>query len=208
MRRSLLLLLLLLALPAWAGKKPRATLVKLDPATIRLSELKFPELKQPCINWVWAGAVEAMLAHQDVTDLKQTHWVLKAYAGEICSEVPLDFGALKKVVDGDYVLLDGRKINLEVIVTPGTPWDMGYLIRSLRENQPLLMIWRGRPVILTGMEYDEYIYPNNQRMFEARKLWFLDPLGGKPDTFDKATDDPAEITGIFEVRAGPPVHFR
>ena len=77
------------------------------------------------------------------------------------------------------------------------------LVGSLRDERPLLILYGGRVLVLQSVLYDEYIYPNNQRMFEVVKLTLLDPLGGPPVIFDKATDDPALVEGIFEVRVGP-----
>lgn len=209
LRRSATLILVLASvLPAVAGKpKPRPTLVKLDPAIEQIANLKLLTPKQPCPNWAWASAVELMLARQNVV-LDQTYWILKANAGEVCIENPVDLGMIRKAVEGDYVQPDGDKIHIGVVVTPGVPNDVGYLIRSIREGRPLLILWRGRPVVLQAIEFDEYIYPNNQRMYEARKLTFLDPLGEKPIVFDKATDKPSDLGGILEVRVGPIEHFR
>jgi hypothetical protein len=59
-------------------------------------------------------------------------------------------------------------------------------------------------VLLQSIDYDEYIYPNNQRMFEALKLTLVDPLSDKPIVFEKGTDDLSDLGGVVEVRVGPP----
>jgi hypothetical protein len=148
-----------------------------------------------------------MLARQNV-DLKQTYWILKANAGELCIETPVSLNALKRTVDGDYVLLDGRQVHLEGVVTPGAPRDVGYLVGSLREGRPLMMLWQGRPMVLQSMDFDEYIYPNNQRMFEAVRLKLVDPLGDAPVVFEKLNHSMSDLGGVFEVRVGPIEHFR
>lgn len=208
MHRAVFIFVLLAALPCFAGKKPLPTLVKLDPQSVELAALHIPAPKQPCPNWAWAATVQRMLELQGVIDFKQDDLVLKAYAGEVCIETTPDFAALKQKIDGDYTLLDSRKVHIEAVVTPGSPRDVGHLIERLRKGRVLLMLVAGKPLVLQALEYDEYIYPNDQRMFEARKLTFFDPLSGKPVVFEKLKDDAGTIDGIFEVRVGPIEHFR
>jgi hypothetical protein len=197
-----------IAIPVFAGKKPNPTLVKLPPAVAQIEGLKVPTPQQSCLNWAWAAAVDLMLTRQGVTDFKQSDWILKANGGEVCIDSPIDLNAVKKALDGDYVLLDTRKVHLQTNVILGTPRDMGYFIESLQNGRPLLVLLQGKPLVLQSIEYDEYIYPNNQRMYEARKLTLLDPFGGKPIVFAKLTDDSTDITGVLEVRVGPIEHFR
>ncbi len=208
MRRLSVLLLLLVPVALYGGKpKPHPTLVKLPAAVAEIKGLELPNLKQHCTNWAWAAAIELMLARQDV-HLTQDYWVLKANGGEVCVQSLPALDDLKRLVDGNYVLLDGRNIHLEGVVTPGPPQDVGYLIRLMREGRPLLVVYREQVMVLQSVEFDEYIYPNDQRMYEVEKLVMLDPLGDKPVTFDKAKDNPAEIMGVFEVRSGPIEHFK
>jgi hypothetical protein len=208
MRRAVALVLILAASPLWGGKKLHPTLVKQPPKTAEIPDLKVPTLKQACPNWAWAAAVELMLEKQNVVDYKQTYWILKSAAGELCIEAPIDLDQLKHWVDGDYKLMDGSDVHFEGTVVAGPPQDVGYLIRLLQEGRPALVLWRGHPYVLQAVEYDEYIYPNNQRMYEARKLTFLDPLGKDPAVFDKAKDDLSELGGVFEVKVGPIEHWR
>jgi hypothetical protein len=184
-----------------AGKKQGLSLAKLPTATVEIKSLAIPVAKQKCPNWAWAAAVEMMLARQGV-DIKQTDWILKANGGELCIETTPVLEDIKRAVQGNYVQPDGSKIHIAGIVTKGAP-DVGYLVGSLRDERPLLILYGGRVLVLQSVLYDEYIYPNNQRMFEVVKLTLLDPLGGPPVIFDKATDDPALVEGIFEVRVGP-----
>jgi hypothetical protein len=142
-----------------------------------------------------------MLARQGV-DIKQVDWIMKANGGEVCIESTPVLDDVKRVVTGNYVQPDGSKIHISGIVTKGAN-DVGYLIGSLREERPLLILLGGRVLVLQSLLYDEYIYPNNQRMFEVVKMTLLDPLGGDPVIFDKAADDPGLVQGIFEVRVGP-----
>jgi hypothetical protein len=202
-RCQLVACVFLLSCMVFAGKKPNATLVKLPPQTVELKDFKAIRAKQPCPNWAWAAIVEMMLAHQDVPDMTQTDWILKANAGEVCIETPVDLESVKRVIDGDYVLLANRKVHIETVVTPGAPSDVGYLIQNVQAGNPLLLLWHGRPMAVQAIEYDEYIYPNNQRMYEVLKLTMVDPVTGKTELFDKAKDSPSEIGGALEVRVSP-----
>jgi hypothetical protein len=200
-RLSIIAIVVVCSLPAIAGKKLGVSLTKLPTATVEIKSLKVPHPKQSCPNWAWAAAVEMMLGIQGV-DIKQTDWVLKANAGEVCIESAPLLENIKRVVEGNYVQPDGSKIHITGIVTTDVS-DVGYLIASLRDGHPLLILYAGRVLVLQGMLYDEYIYPNNQRMYEVVKMTMLDPLGGDPVIFDKSTDEPARVQGVFEVRVGP-----
>lgn len=201
-RFAILGLLILAAVPAaFAGKKQGLSLTKLPTATVEIKSLKLPHPKQKCPNWAWAVTVEMMLARQGV-DIKQSDWILKANGGEVCIESTPVLDDIKHVVDGNYVQPDGSKIHISGLVTKSAT-DVGYLIGSLREGRPLLILYDGRVLVLQSLLYDEYIYPNNQRMFEVVKMTLLDPLGNDPVIFDKATDDADRVEGIFEVRVGP-----
>jgi hypothetical protein len=206
---SVVMLLLLLGASAMAGKKPpRANLVKLPAASAAIESLMVPKAEQKCPNWAWATAIEVMLTRQDVSNMPQSYWVTKAGGGEVCIESPVALDDLKELVEGDYVLPSGNNVHFEGVVNKGAPKDVGYLIKSVREGRPLLVIWNDRPLVLQGITFDEYIYPNNQRMFEARQLTLVDPIALETVIFDKEKNDPAEITGTFEVRVGPVEHFR
>jgi hypothetical protein len=198
---SILVVLLGCSSLALAGKKQGVSLTKRPTASVEIKALKLPQPKQKCPNWAWAATVEMMLARQGV-DIKQSDWIVKANGGELCIETTPVLDDIKRVVTGNYVQPDGTKIHLSAIITKDAT-DVGYLVGSLRDGRPLLILYGGRVLVLQSLLYDEYIYPNNQRMFEAVRLTLLDPLGSDPVIFDKARDDPALVQGIFEVRVGP-----
>ena len=205
-RVSILAIMLAFTVAAHAGKKQGLSLTKLPTASAEIKSLALPLAKQKCPNWAWAATVEMMLARQDV-DIKQTDWILKADGGELCIENTPSLERIKRVVEGNYVQPDGSKIHITGIVTKDIT-DVGYLVGSLREGHPLLILYGGRVLVLQSILYDEYIYPNNQRMFEVVKMTLLDPLGGAPVIYDKTTDDPNRVEGAFEVRVGPVLPFQ
>lgn len=186
-----------------AADKPKgAPLVKLPRKTIEIKDLEVAHPKQPCPNWSWAAALETMLLRQQI-DLDQRYWVMKAYPGELCIETPIDLEFIQRLVKGDYVMLDGRKVHIEGVVTRGAPTDVGNLIIHVRDGQPLMMLWQGRPVLLQALDYDEYVYPNSQKMYEATKLTLVDPLSGKTIVFEKGTDNMSDLGGVFELQITP-----
>jgi hypothetical protein len=197
----ILAILLYCSSAMFAGKKQGLSLTKLPTATVEIKSLTFPHPKQRCPNWAWAVTVEMMLAQQGV-DIKQSDWILKANGGELCIESTPVLEDIRRVVTGNHVQPDGSKIHISAIVTKDVT-DVGYLVGCLRDDRPLLVLYGGRILVLQSLLYDEYIYPNNQRMFEAVKMTLLDPLGGDPVIFDKSTNDPAVVQGILELRVGP-----
>jgi hypothetical protein len=210
MKHAVAVLLLLAALPLWAGKKfgYPPVLVKRDPQSAEIAELKVPKLKQDCPNWEWAAAVELMLEQQHVAEYKQDYWVTKSAGGELCIEKPIDLDQLKQWVDGDYKLDDGTDAHFEATVTAGAPQDVSHFVQGLKDGKTALLLWKGKPYLLKAIEYDEYVYPNGQRMFEARKLTLVDPVSKEPVVFEKLKDDMADIGGMLEVKVGPIEHWR
>ena len=204
MKRAVAILLFLLALPLWAGKNKNLNpgLMKKPPQTAEIADLEVPQPKQNCPNWAWAAAFQLMLAEQNIADYKQNYWVMKSAGGELCIEEPIDLDRLKQWVDGDYKVADGSYMHFQGVVTPALT-DVIYFVDQLKHGQTAMLLWHGKPYVLQAIEYDEYIFPNGQRMFEARKLTLLDPITKKADVFEKTKDDPSELGGVFEVKAGP-----
>ncbi len=190
------------AIAAGGDKKPQgAQLVKLADKTVELKVFWLPTPVQKCTNWAWAVAVEAMLKAQQVT-LKQNYWVSKANLGEVCVDDAPTMEGLAKVVNGEYVLDDGRHVRLKSAYVSGAPTIPDDLIAPLRDGRPVLLFWKSRPLVVRAATYDEYIYPNGQRMFQIKEMKLVDPLRtGKQRevSFVNGRDDPGEIDGVFQV---------
>ena len=202
---------MLAAVPAWAGKTKKQInpmLVKKPPQTAEIASLAVPQPKQACPNWAWAAALQLLLEEQQVTGFDQQYWVMKSAGGELCIEKPVDLDRLKQWVEGEYVLNDGSHAEFDATITLGAPQDVSYLVSQLQNGRTAMVLWKGRPCVLKAIEYDEYVYPNGQRTFEARKLTLVDPLEKAPIVFDKTKDDIADIGGMFEVKVGPVDHFK
>lgn len=211
MRRVIAILLLLAAVPVCAEKTKKQInpmLVKKPPQTAEIASLKVPEPKQACPNWAWAAAVQLMLQEQQVSGFDQEYWVLKSAGGDLCIEKPIDLDQLKQWIDGEYVLDDGTHAEFDSTVTEGAPPDVSYFVAQLQKGRTVMVLFKGRPCVLKAIEYDEYIYPNGQRMLQGRKLTLLDPLSKTPIVFDRTKDDIADLGGVLEVKVGPVNHFK
>lgn len=204
MLRRACIVALLLAIPLAADKKPKgAPLAKLPEQTVTVSRMELPKAAQLCTNYAWAVAVETMLRAQNVP-LDQHFWVQKANGGEVCIDPAPDLERLARTLNGTYVLNDGRKIKLEAQVILGAPGIPDDAIAPLKHGVPLLIFWKSRAYILRGAIYDEYIYPNGQRMYQVLELRMLDPLGTDKQrevSFVNGTDDPADISAVVYVTA-------
>jgi hypothetical protein len=164
--------------------------------------------KQKCGNWAWAAALETVLRSQGVP-LDQTFWVLRLNHGEPCLDSPGAPEDLIRYLERDaHVLDDGRKVRLHVIYVPGPPTGMDGLIRSIQNNQPVIVYWRGRARVLSGMTYDENVAPTGDHLFEARELRLIDLYALPKDparvsTFVKGVDNLAEFEGVMGVQVLP-----
>jgi hypothetical protein len=121
-RRALILgFAIVVALPLAAGKKPKtAPLLRLQDQNVELTVFWLPTPVQKCTNWAWAVAVEAMLKPQQVT-IKQNAWVQKANYGEVCIDDAPSLESLAKLVNGAYVLDDGRHVAWSRTSSPARP---------------------------------------------------------------------------------------
>ncbi len=195
------------AAPAWSAKNKKGAPLQLVPdQSAEIADLFVPPASQDCFNWSWAVGIEAMLRAQRVETLPQSYFIRKLYPGDLCVDEAVDFERLGRAIDGEYVLDAGRKVRLASRYTPGPPTIPEDLIAPLRQGRPLLLFWKGRAYVLYGVTYDEYLYPNGQRMYLIRELKLVDPLdkgAGRRVSFVNGKDDPAEIEGILEVTAEP-----
>ena len=200
-----LLLIAVVAAPSSAKKKKIPLLLNAG-VTAELPSPAAATAAQKCENWAWAAGMETLLRTQDVA-LDQHYWVQKSDGGEICLETLASLEQLARVVTGEYVLDDGRKVRLEAHTAPGAPVNMDSIILSLRRGQPTLLLWKGHAYVLYGAVYDEYISPTGHRFFDIREIKLIDPFYVEDErrlvSFLKDRDDPGDIGGTFEVTVTP-----
>jgi len=158
---------------------------------------------QKCANWAWAAAVETLLRGLGV-ELRQHYWVNKVSGAEVCTPLG-NWESLARLVPGDYLLDDGRKVRLEVRYAMGAPTVPDDLIAAVRRGQPVLIGWRGNVYLLHGVVFDEYLSPTGVRRFAVKELLLTNPLIAEGEervtSFVKGRDDPSEILGTLEISA-------
>jgi len=208
MKKALLLITLMAAM-AWADdKKPGAvTLLKRPNQAVDINGLKVPQPAQHCANFGWAAGLELMLRMQGVA-LDQKYWITKLEGGELCRDELRPFSDLAQAIDGEYQLDSGSKVRLKTKYTHGAPTVLDDLIVSIREGSPWLLVWKGRPYLVDGLLYDEFIGPNNARIFMVKEIKLLDPLVAPDDaqrqvTFVRERDNLTDVDGVMTVRATP-----
>jgi len=160
--------------------------------------------RQKCENWAWAASLETILQTQKVP-LPQSYWVLKADGGEVCKDGSASLSSLRKLINGVYILEDGRKVRLEATTVAGAPEEMDAMIDAPRTGRPLMLLWKGHAYLYRGMVYDEMLAPTGQRWFFVKQLELLDPFGDGPEkqaaTYNRDQDDPNDIAGMVDVVA-------
>ena len=200
--------MVLLAGAAWAGdQKPGVTLLARPNQVVDINGLKVPELAQKCENFGWAAGVELILRLQGVS-LDQKYWVTKMDSGEVCQQQLRPMDELAQVIDGEYLLDVGRKVRLKTRYTTGAPTVLDEMIVSIREGSPWLFIWKGHPYLVDGLMYDEFIGPNNARIFMVKEIKLLDVMATPDDpqrqvTFVRGRDSLDQVNGTMTVRATP-----
>lgn len=156
---------------------------------------------QSCENWSWVAGITDMAAIGGA-HIDQQYLVDRLYGGSVCLPSAGDYNDLARHISHEYVLVDGQKFRIEAQFTPGAPTQADPLIVSIRQGRPVMMIWRNRAYLLTGMDYDEYISPTGNRMFMVTALKFFDPAAqeGKHEVvFSRDQDNPDELNGILEL---------
>ena len=164
--------------------------------------------KQKCGNWAWAAALETALRSQGVP-LDQTFWILRLNNGELCLDSAGTPEDLIRYLERDPHFLDnGSKVQLRVLWVPGPPTAMDLMIRSIQTNRPIIVFWRGRARVLSGVTYDENVSTTGDHIFAARELRMIDLYAAPTDAarvvkFDKVTDSLSEFSGTMQVQVVP-----
>lgn len=168
---------------------------------VELSETHFEAAQKPCENWSWAAGVVDM-AETRGARVDQQYLVDRLYGGLLCLSSAGNLEELAQRISHDYVLSDGQKFRLEAQFTPGAPTQADPLIFSIRQQRPLMLVWRNGFYLLTAMDYDEYIAPTGSKIFIVNALSLFDPLATDDKryvTFSRDTDNPADLNGVFSL---------
>lgn len=180
-------------LSGWSLRKQTATLEKTD----------FRAAEKPCANWAWVAGIVAMAAHRGA-HIEQQYLIDRLYGGSKCVSAAVDVESLAQQISHDYVLSDGQKFRLEAQFSPGIQPDP--LIVAVRQNRPLLFVWRQRPYLLTGINYDEYTAPTGNKLLIITELKFFDPAADAPKSelsFFREQDNPDDLNGVLDLSVYP-----
>jgi hypothetical protein len=189
-------------LSASAENKKAVPLTRHAGLSASVAKLEFVSADQACENFAWAATLETILRAQNVT-LNQEYWINQADSG-VCLDKTPAVEELARLVQHDYQLDDARKVHLYAHYVTGAPTTIDDVIASLKSGRPLLLLWKSHPYVLHSVVYDEYVYPNGQKMFELLELKLMDPLprdGNPRPVFIKGIDNANEIEGVLDVEA-------
>ena len=194
---GILVFCLVLCLSADDRKKlPQSHLIPGQTASIAADKLI--TAKQRCENWAIAAGLETMLRQQNVA-LDQDFWVMRFNGGELCSAAPAP-ELLAHVVNNEFVLDDGRHVQLDLQYLSGVPTNIDALIAAIKEQKISLLLLRGHPYYLTGATYDEYVNRDGSRMFIVTELRLANTFAREPGlTFVKGRDHMDEISAVISV---------
>jgi len=172
----------LLICPAFAAKKkPIQTFIRPDQTfEIPNAAIAFATATRGCANDAWAAAVATTLAQQEL-QLPARDWSLKLAGGDACLNTLPPMEALRKSVEGDYSLGNGRHIRVALTAVPGAPNAADPLAVDLVAGRALIVIYKGQPLLLYGMTYDEHIINNLRKELWIKELRLVNPAA-RPGT--------------------------
>ena len=190
-------LLLVLAVPALAAKKPKPGFIR-KPGTAQMQGFSVATPPFECSNWAWAAATQAILAIDKVT-IDQRELVQKTFGGELCLDGPLDLAKMGKMVAGEYRVTDKLKMKVVArVIPPGATISAEALIAGVKRERPMILFWKSKAYVVVGAAYDEWIGPNGARLWEVKELTLLDPVAQNTVTFQKGRDDVADLGGAMD----------
>lgn len=200
---ALVLLAASLSLSAGDKKKPNG-FYQHPGLTADLEKPSLAVAKQKCENWAVAAGIETMLRDQGVA-LSQSFWIMRLNSGELCVDGMPSIEKLADTVNHEFVLDNGRHVQLELQFSAGAPVDLDSVIAGLQQQKTTLLLLRGHTYYLTGVTYDEYLGANNIRRFIIKELRLVDTFSGKPGpAFIRDQDKMEDIQGTLSVSASFP----
>src|SRR2546425_1200319 len=113
MKRALLIVLLL-AIPATAGKKkPMGAMYRKPNQKVEIANAasSLASAHRKCENFAWAAIVETMMRAQEVL-ITQDDWAIRTSSGEKCYPSLDDYAQRAQTLNGNYSLDGGRKIRV------------------------------------------------------------------------------------------------
>jgi hypothetical protein len=173
--------------------------------SVQVGAINLKSADKPCANWAWVAGIVGM-ADARGAHIEQQYLVDRLYGGSRCLESAGDLDALTQRISHDYVLADGQKFRLAAQYTAGAPEQPDPLIVAIRESKPLMLRWRDRICLLTGIDYLEFIAPTGNKMFILTQLKLFDPgaeVGKQSLIFDREHDNPADLNAFIDLAVYP-----
>jgi hypothetical protein len=157
----------------------------------------------PCNSYSWAASLSAVLIAQHAA-LRQDFWVDKYYGGDVCVD---EIGAPEDLIrkgEGEYVLEDGRHVELKMDYFAGIPSNVSSLLVPVMKDEILIVFTEGKAELLVGAKWDEYQSPRGERMIDLKELHLLDPLAAADKQkiiLDASGGDLNKISGYMRVKS-------
>jgi len=193
-------------LPYLTAKTLFAYLVLVCLATVSASAQFFPNQEVRVANLpsltapsaeasaVLATALEIIIQDRDVCCGKDSG------LEDAVLSAPSSLKELSAKLQGKHVLGDGLSIVVQAWYFPKPSLDPSVVIKTLMDQQPMLLKWKSHIYVLYGATYDETrTYDGGASQFVIHKLWLLDPhySDQRRETELNATDDWTKIQGIL-----------
>jgi len=162
-------------------------------------DLNFSTGQQNCLNWAFAAGLEMLLKRHNVP-LNQTYWVQRLNGGNVCIDQLPGIDELKRVMNKEFTLDDGRHVRLEAQFVPGPPVNVAAIVANLQQQELSLVLWRWHPYYLTGATYDAFISSNGNQ-YMLREIRLADTFDKQPaTTFQRGRDNVNDIAGILSIQ--------
>ena len=144
---------------------------------------------------VLATALETILPERDLCCGKDSG------LEDAVLSAPSSLRALSAKLQGRHVLGDGLSVTVRAEYFPKSSIDPNFTIKTLMDQQPMLLKWKSHIYVLYGATYDETrTYDMGARQFVIHKLWLLDPRYSdqrRETELNAETDDWTKIQGIL-----------
>ncbi len=153
-----------------------------------------------CESDVWIRALSAIAASQGY---KVNPRILsdKLFGGGCESSVRLEI--VGRRVGGDYTLDDGTRIQVKPDYVPKGFPSSSTMVNALRDEKPFLVVWKGRPLLATSVDYIDTRSEGITAYYTIRKLYMTDPGSGQAVIYDTAVNSETEIDGALLLAVTP-----
>lgn len=207
---SLVILLIAFASLLHADKKKKASILIRPDQSFEIPDAPqafATAARRTCANDLWGTAVATAMKGQELAFLAR-EVSFKLAGGDACLPTLPEFDVLRKSVEGDYSLGNGRHYRIRLELTPGAPSSADPLAIELHEKRPPIVIYSGQPLLLYGITYDEHILNNLRKELWITELRLVNPgaaVGSEARIVKFKRDDPrlADIQGVIKVTVTP-----